>query len=273
MDLSVIIVSYNTKGLTENCTKSVLKEKDYTSLEIIVIDNDSQDGSVEMLRNYRKKGQIRLIENASNTGFSFANNQGIKIAKGRHVLLLNSDTIVKKDALSELVDFADSHPDAGVVASQLLNADGTIQPSCFYFPTVKNAILEFWLGKKGLFEKYAPKTKKPVVVEAAVGASFLMTQRALKKVGKLDEKYFFYFEDIDYCRRVKNAGLKVYYLPNSKVVHYHGASGTKIADTANQWRRLIPSSKIYHGIIRHYLLFLIMGAGQKWKKILNTRNG
>lgn len=265
MDLSVIVVSYNTKKLTENCIKSVLKEKQSLTLEIIVMDNNSEDGSVETLRVFKKKGQIRLIENDSNTGFSFANNQGIKVARGRHVLLLNSDTVVKKGALKKLIDFADSHEEAGVVASQLLNADGSIQPSCFYFPTVKNAILEFWFGKKGLFEKYAPKTKKPVVVDAAVGASFLMTRIALKKVGMLDEKYFFYFEDIDYCRQVKQSELKVYYLPDSKVVHYHGASGKKIADPQNQWRRLIPSSKIYHGVFRHHLIGLIIRTGQKMR--------
>lgn len=263
MHLSVIIVSFNTKGLTEDCIKSALKEKTQLNLEMIVIDNDSKDGSVEMLRRYKKSGQIRLIENDSNTGFSFANNQGIKIAHGRHVLLLNSDTVVKKGALSALVDFAGGHEDAGIVASRLLNGDGTIQPSCLHFPTVKNAILEFWFGKKGLFEKYAPKTKKPVVVDAAVGASFLMTERALKEIGMLDEKYYFYFEDIDYCRRVKAAGLKVYYLPDSEVIHYHGASGKKIADPANQWRRLIPSSKIYHGLFNHYLIAAIILTGQK----------
>lgn len=263
MDLSVVIVSYNTKGLTQNAIKSVLKEKSTVSLEIIVIDNDSKDGSRQMLRAYKEKGEVKLIENDTNTGFSFANNQGIRIAKGRHVLLLNSDTVVKKEALKELVGFADTHNDAGVVASQLLNADGSIQPSCFYFPTVKNAILEFWFEKRGLFGKYAPKTKKSVVIEAAVGASFLMTQRALKKVGKLDEKYYFYFEDIDYCRRVKAVGLKVYYLPDSKVIHYHGASGKKIADPENQWRRLIPSSKIYHGVFKHYLIGAIILLGQK----------
>lgn len=270
MDLSVIIVSYNTKKLTRAAIESVLKERGNISLEIILIDNNSQDGSLEMLRAFKKKKQIRLIENDSNTGFSFANNQGIRIAKGRHVLLLNSDTVVKKEALSKLVDFADENKDAGVVTSQLLNADGSIQASCFYFPTITNAILEFWLGKKGLFEKYAPKAKNPIVVDAAVGASFLMTQRALKEVGMLDEKYYFYFEDIDYCRRVKNVGLKVYYLPDSKVIHYHGASGKKIADPENQWRRLIPSSKIYHGLIKHYLIAAIILTGQKFRALLKN---
>lgn len=270
MDLSIIIVSYNTKKLTEAAIKSVLKEKENLKVEIILIDNNSQDGSLEILRSYKKKGQIKLIENNSNTGFSFANNQGIRVSKGRHVLLLNSDTVVKKDSLTNLVEFADTHRDVGVIASQLLNADGSIQPSCFYFPTVKSAIYEFWFGKKGLFEKYAPRVKSPIVVEAAVGASFLMTQQALKKVGVLDEKYYFYFEDIDYCRRVRRAGLNVYYLPSSKVIHYHGASGKAIADPANQWRRLIPSSKIYHGVFNHYLIAFIILTGQKVRSLFKN---
>ena len=270
MDLSVIIVSYNTKKLTEAALKSVLKEKVNLNLEIVVIDNNSEDGSLEMLKRYEKRNLITLVKNNRNTGFSFANNQGIRVAKGKHVLLLNSDTYAKKDSLKKLVEFADSHKDAGVVTSELLNADGSIQPSCFHFPTAKNAILEFWLGKKGLFEEYSPKTKNAKVVDAAVGASFLMTQKALKEVGMLDEKYFFYFEDIDYCRRVKQAGLKVYFLPSSKVIHYHGASGKKIADPENQWRRLVPSSKIYHGLLGHYLVTAIILTGQKVRAFLKN---
>src|SRR3990167_950423 len=203
MNVSIIIVSYNTKKLTLATIASLFKEGSGVDFEVIVIDNNSQDGSVESLKKLQK---IKLIRSKINTGFAFANNQGIKISKGKYVFLLNSDTIVKK----------------------------------------------------GLFEKYAPKSGEPIEVDSVVGAAFLITPEALKKVGKLDEKFFFYFEDIDYCRRVKRAGLKVYYYPGAEIIHYHGASGKKIADIANQWRRLIPSSKLYHGVFKHYLLFLIM---------------
>ncbi|MCD6225630.1 glycosyltransferase family 2 protein, partial [bacterium] len=200
-----------------------------------------------------------------NLGFSKANNQGISIAQGKYLLLLNSDTIVKKGSLEKMVEFAEAHHDAGVVGPRLLNADGSIQPSCFNFPSVLGAIKEFWLGKKGSFTKWAPKGKQPVEVDAVVGAAFLITPQARKKVGLLDERYFFYFEDIDYCRRVWRAGLKVYYFPQAEIIHLHGASGKKLKQKPNQW--LIASSKIYYGWWRYYLINSIIWLGQKYEKL------
>lgn len=272
IDLSIIIVSYNTKKLTLDCIDSILKEGSKLKVEIIVVDNGSKDGSVEELRKvWRKNRNVLLIENKENLGFSKANNQGIRVATGKQILLLNSDTIVKRNSLLALFNFAEKTKDAGVVGSRLLNPDKTVQPSCLNFPTIKNAILEYWFGKKGLFEKYAPKGKRPTEVDAVVGTAFLITTRSLKEVGLLNEKYFFYFEDIDYCRRVWGSGLKVYYLPESEIIHYHGASGRKIADEKNQWRRLVPGSKIYHGLLKHYILFIIMWLSQKWQKILTKQ--
>ena len=271
MDLSIIIVSYNTKKLTSDAIDSLYVKDQGISFETIVIDNNSQDGSVEALRSYAKKYKnFKLIENSSNTGYAFANNQGIKISKGQYILLLNSDTVVKEGALKKLLDFAKGKGDAGVVGPKLLNGDDTVQPSCLRFPTIKNAILQYWFNQKGLFDKYAPAGKNPVIVDSVVGAAFLITPKAKKEVGTLDEKYFFYFEDIDYCKRVKDAGLKVYYLPEAEIIHYHGASGKALADISNQWRRLIPSSIKYHGLIKHYILFLVMWFGQKWQKLFKS---
>lgn len=269
MKLSVIIVSYNTKELTTACIESVMNEGSSLDLEVVVVDNNSKDGSIsEIKKLWRKYKNLVLIENKDNAGYSKANNQGAKSAKGEYMLLLNSDTIVKRFALKKLVAFAEKKRDAGVIGSRLLNADGSIQASCVRFPTIGNAIREYWFGQEGLFEKYSPQGEKPVEVEALVGAAFLITPLALERAGLLDERYFFYFEDIDYCRRVWQQGLKVYYLPESRIVHYHGASGKKLADAANQWRRLIPSSKIYHGILKHYVLTAILWLGQKWQKLV-----
>jgi GT2 family glycosyltransferase len=151
-----------------------------------------------------------------------------------------------------------------VIGPKLLYADGRLQPSCFRFPSIGRAIKEYWLGQKGLFDKYAPKGDTPQVVDSVVAAVFLITPRALKEVGNIDERYYFYFEDIAYCREVSRKGLKVYYLPEAEIVHLEGASGKSIANPENQWRRLIPSSKIYHGTLRHYILTLIILIGQKW---------
>ncbi|MCH7641195.1 glycosyltransferase family 2 protein [Patescibacteria group bacterium] len=273
MDLSIIIVSYNTKKLTLDCIKSVINEGSGLKKEIIVVDNGSKDGSTKEIEEYSRQTTLRLIKNRTNLGFSKANNQGIKSAKGKYILLLNSDTKVKKEVLGKLVKFAEKTPDVGVVGARLLNEDGTLQGSCFHFPTIKNAIREYFLGKKGLFDKFAPGGEKPVEVEALVGAAFLITPKALEEVGPLDERYFFYMEDLDYCRRVWRAGLKVYYLPEAEVFHYHGASGKHIADPENQWRRQIPSSKIYHGLFKHYLLTAVLWSGQKWQRLFKLFYG
>lgn len=263
IDLSIIILSFNTKDLILQCIESIKKSKPKTKYEIIVVDNGSTDGSVKALR---KLKNISLILNKENLGFSKANNQGIKKAKGRYVLLLNSDILVMKRAIDRLYGFAKKGKDVGAVAAKLLNKDKSIQPSVSRLPTIGRAVGQYWLGKKGLFEKYAPSGKKAEIVEVAVMSAYLITPRALKEVGMLNEDYFFYFEDFDYCRSLKNAGLKIYYLPDAEVVHLHGESGKDIADWANQWRRLIPSSKIYHGVVKHYIIHFILWTGQKMRR-------
>jgi len=266
--ISIIIVSFNTKDLTIGAIKSIISEGSKLEKEIIVIDNDSKDESVEYIKKLQKTNKnLVLIENKSNTGFSKANNQGIKIAKGEYVLLLNSDTIVKKGSIGKLYEFARKHKDAGVVGAKLLNIDGSLQASCFNFPTIKNAVKEYFMGEKGLFEKFAPKGNKFSTVDSIVGAAFLITPRALKEIGGLDERYFFYFEDIDYCRKVWRRGMKVYYYPGSEIVHYHGASLNKVVkQKKDQWKKLIPSSKVYHGVLGHYILYIIIWIGQKLNK-------
>lgn len=269
--LSIVIVNLNTKDLTIGCLRSIEKEAKDLNFEVLLTDNGSNDGSVEAFQKIKNqkfwKNKLTLILNNSNTGYGKANNQGIKKAKGKYVLLLNNDTVIHKNSLQKLIKFADDTPDAGVVGSKLLNIDGTLQMSCFNFPTLKNAILEYFFGKKGLFDKFAPVGKNPVTVDSVVGAVFLMTPKALKKVGILDERYFAYFEDIDYCRQTWKQGLKVYYLPESVITHYHGATFKKLSNDAERWKKLIPSSKIYHGLINHYIINAVIWIGQKWRKI------
>lgn len=268
IDLSVVVVNLNTKKLTLDSLKSIEKEGSNLQKQVIVVDNGSTDGSVEALRKYKKgRKNFVLIENSGNFGYAKANNQGIKKAKGKYILLLNNDTLVRENSLGSLVEFAERTPDVGVIGSRLFNIDGSLQASCYHFPGITNAIKEYWFGKKGLFEKYAPKGKKPSTVDAVVGASFLITPKAFKKVGMLDERYFAYFEDIDYCRNVWKAGLKVYYLPESEITHYHGATFKKLATEGERWKKLVPSSKVYHGVAKHYILFIVMWIGQKWQKL------
>lgn len=271
-ELSIVIVNLNTKDLTVGCIRSIEKEAKDLSFEVFLTDNGSNDGSVDAFKKIKEekywKDRFTLILNGTNTGYAKANNQGIKKTKGKYILLLNNDTIVHKDALQNLLRFAEKTQDAGVIGSKLLNIDGSLQMSCYRFPTIKNAIKEYWLGQKGLFEKYAPSGKAPSKVDSVVGAAFLITPEARKRVGILDERYFAYFEDIDYCRQTWKKGLKVYYLPDSVITHYHGATFKKLANEGDRWKKLIPSSKIYHGLVKHYLLNAILWTGQKWRKII-----
>lgn len=255
ISVSIIIVNYNTKKLTLNCLDSILRSKPKTSFEIIIIDN----GSDEKLKINNKK--VTLIRNKINLGFAKANNQGIRLAKGKCILLLNSDTLVKSGSIDDLYNFAMNNEAVGVVSPRLLNSDGSVQGSVFRLPTIGLAFREYFLNQKRLTQKYAPVGKLAVEVEASVMAAFLITPLALGKVGNLNEKYFMYFEDLDYCQRIRKAGLKIYYLPSAEVTHLHGASGA-----TNKF--LIESAKKYYGFWKYYLYTFILWLGQKWQKLM-----
>ncbi|MGB9911230.1 MAG: glycosyltransferase family 2 protein [Microgenomates group bacterium] len=265
MDLSIIIVSFNVGKLLKECIESILKNKNELSYEIIIVDNASTDNSVKIVKKLGVK-ELRVIENKKNLGFAKAVNQGIKKARGDYILLLNPDTKVKPGSLKNLLSFAKSHPDVGVIGAKLINPDGSIQSSVYHFPSLWRAFKEFWLGEKGAYEKYTPLGEKPLEVDAVTGAVMLISRKTIKKIGLFDERYFMYFEDLDYCRRVKKAGLKIYYLPTVKILHHHGQSAKKVGDQARKW--LVKSSKIYNGIIKYWLLTFIIWSGQKWRKIL-----
>ena len=252
--LSIIIVNFNTKELVLDCVKSIKSSKLKMNYEIIIVDNGSTDPLVP-------SKDFKLITNKENLGFSKANNLGIKESTGEYVLLLNSDTLVKVGSIEKLIEHAKRHPDAGAVVPRLLNSDGSTQPSVFKFPNIGSVIKKYWFNVSGYMDKYIPETE---TVEVAVMAAFLITPKALKMIGGLNEKYFMFFEDFDYCRKIKELGLKVYYLKTAEVIHLHGESGKHLADEGNQWRRLIPSSINYHGKVKHYLIYIIMMIGQKF---------
>ncbi len=264
MKLSIIIINYNTGKLTSNCIRSILDQNIKIEYEIIVVDNGSTDTSRKDFESLTNKNNIVFIFNSKNYGFSRGVNIGLTKSSGKYKLLLNSDVIVKNDSINRLLDFAESNLNTGVVGAKLINPDGTVQASVLNFPTIGNAIREYWIGKKSAYSKYIPKSDQPSVVECVVGAVMLITPRAINRVGLFDERYFMYYEDLDYCRRIQRAALKVYYYPDAKFVHFHGKSGPTTFDTKEQWRRLIPSSIIYNGIIKHYLINSIIWFGQKF---------
>ncbi len=266
--LSIIIGNYNTYKLTKECIESIYKYRPKCSFEVIVVDDASPDGSGLKLKSLEKEykqgiaktagRKLIVLQNLKNLGYVRTNNKGLLKSKGEYKLLLNSDTKVKERAIDNLLEFAEKQQDAGVVGSRLINKDGSIQESCFDFPTIWNVIN---------YKKFAPQGDSPQIVDVVVGASFLITPKAYKQVGRLNEKYISYFEDFDYCREVNRIGLKTYYLPSSQVIHLHGESFKQLASWDNQWRKMVPSSIKYHGYLKHYTMYIISWAWQKIRKV------
>ena len=234
MKLSVIIVNYNVEHFLEQCLNSVLAAKQDFAIEVIVVDNNSVDGSLEMMA--EKFPEIELIANKDNRGFSRANNQGIRIAKGEFVLLLNPDTVVESDTFSKTIDFMDARPDAGGLGVKMLDGKGNFLPeSKRGLPTPAAAFYKMF----GL-SKIFPKSKRFASyhqghlsndevheIEVLSGAFMLMRKTVLDQVGLLDEDFFMYGEDIDLSYRIIKGGFKNYYFPETRIIHYKGESTKK----------------------------------------------
>lgn len=229
--LSVIIVNYNVKHFIEQCLFSVLKASENISCEVFVVDNNSVDGSVTLIK--EKFPQINLIVNKVNTGFSVANNQAIKLAKGKYVLLLNPDTVVQEDTFTKVIKFMDENPEAGGLGVKMLDGQGNFAPeSKRGLPTPEVAFYKMF-G----FSKLFPKSKRfgkyhlsylPIdevnEIDVMSGAFMLIRKSVLDVIGSLDETFFMYGEDIDLSYRIKKAGFKNYYFPETQIIHYKGES-------------------------------------------------
>lgn len=231
--LSIVIVNFNTKLLLKQCLESVYQNLGNMEHEIFVIDNNSSDQSPLMIK--ENFPDILLIENKENVGFAQANNQALKQASGKYLLLLNSDTIIPPESLTIMVDFLDKKPEVGVLGPKLVDQDLNLQTSCRHFPTLFTVLSQFF-GLSAMF----PKSKifgwydmgywdhgQTSRVDCVPGTSLLVRKKAVQEVGLLDENYFMYFEDTDWCYRFARAGWKVVFLPNAKVIHLGGASAAK----------------------------------------------
>ncbi len=222
--LSVIMVSYNSLRFIGKCLESVFSLKFESSFQVIVVDNGSLDGTVKLIR--ANFPSVKVIQNETNLGFSRACNQGLKIAKSKYVLFLNPDTILKHDTLSICIDFIHSNPRIGLLACKLVNADGSLQPSCADFPYIHNLILNHTLSWKIFPDAIGEKLllsywnhNKIREVDWVLGAFMLARLDLLKQMKGFDEDFFLYGEDLDLCYRIQQAGWKVIYFPYSEVVH------------------------------------------------------
>ncbi len=234
MDVSILIVNYNTRQLTLDCLRSVYASETEFTYEVIVIDNDSKDDSVQAIR--QEFPLVRLIENTENTGFAKANNQGMEAAQGRYVLLLNSDTVIQRDTLQTMVAFMDRNPIMGASGCKIILPDGSLDKACKRgFPTPSASFYyAFGLSKlfpnEPRFNQYQlgyldPDQEYPV--DCLVGAFMLVRRETIEQVGGLDETFFMYGEDIDWCYRIKQAGWGIHYYPRTTIVHYKGGSARR----------------------------------------------
>ncbi len=221
--LSIVVVSWETQTLLNDCLHSLYDDPEVVQWRIIVIDNASTDGSAEMIA--REFPQVHLIRNSANFGFARANNQGIRASTGRYVLLLNSDTIVPPGALLALIQFMNDHPEAGACGPRLARADGSTQPFAFGGdPTPAYLLARGW--NRLIFQRalHDWETHESQSVDWLSGACLLARRDALEQVGGFDEKFFMYFEDNDLCLRLRRAGWKIFYNPTVTITHFGGAS-------------------------------------------------
>lgn len=234
-DISIVIVSFNTRQLLNKCLDSIVRHIKEINYEIIVVDNASSDGSVEAVEKIitgTKSIKGMVIKNTKNLGFAAANNQGIKKAKGRYVLLLNSDTEFTEDSLRQMVSWMDKNPKAGISTCTLLNSNKTIQATGGYFPGLFRLFLwGTFLDDLPLvsvvFRSYHPHSafhKKLREQDWITGAFFLIRGELIEQIGVFDEKFFMYVEEIDYCFRAKKKGWEVWYVPDTAIIHIGGAS-------------------------------------------------
>ncbi|MDP2984548.1 MAG: glycosyltransferase [Candidatus Latescibacter sp.] len=231
MDLSVVIVSYNVSSFLDQTLMTVEESAHGLEYEIFVVDNASADDSVDMVR--RKYPQVKLIVNSENRGFAKANNQAFGLAGGRYILLLNPDTVLRSDTIPAMIGFLDRHPEAGAAGCKVINPDGSLQLACRRgFPSPGVAFFKM-VGLSGLFPKsrtfgaYNLTYLDPESVSEvdAVSGSFMMLRReALDRAGHLDEDFFMYGEDLDLCYRIKKDGWKIYYVPDTEIIHFKGES-------------------------------------------------
>ena len=228
MDLSIIVINWNTREMTRDCLQTAFAGLGALEAEIIVVDNASEDGSADMVA--ADFPQAILIRNAENRGFAAANNQGMDIARGRHILLLNSDTLVHGDVLAASVAWLDAHEDVGAMGCRVMNTDGTEQINNTIFPTFGRMLMGLsGLAKlPGMRGTFAIGVGPAREVEVIAGCYLMVRRRVIEQVGMLDEAFFFFGEETDWGKRMRDAGWKLMLAPVGEITHFGGGSVKKL---------------------------------------------
>ena len=232
LDLSIIIISWNTQSHLVDCLSSFGENQGKYGQEIIVVDNGSSDGSPETVE--KEFPQVKLIRNEENLGFARANNIGIHKSMGRYICLINSDMVILEDCINNLVEFMEENPNVGMAGPRILNPDRTLQPSCRHLPSIWNNLCQT-IGLNYIFPKFACFSE-PLMkywahdterkVDVLSGCFWMVRREAIDDVGLLDEDFFIYGEDIDWCKRFHKQGWDVVFYPGADAIHFHGASSS-----------------------------------------------
>jgi GT2 family glycosyltransferase/lipopolysaccharide/colanic/teichoic acid biosynthesis glycosyltransferase len=274
-DLSIVVVGYNSRDELRSCLASIREHAGRVAVETIVVDNESSDGTAACVR--REFPGVRVFENTANLGYSRAVNQGIRESRGRYILILNPDVVVRAGALGRLVEFMDAHPDGGMAGAKLLNPDGSVQDSCRRFHTFWTLILRRTpLGRafprSRALSRYLMRDfdhNESREVEWLLGACMIARRAALEDIGLMDERFFMYFEDVDWCYRTSKSGWKVYYVADAVMEHRHARESARpgisrqllvhivsLFHFYEKWGGLIYSAKRYWGALRTALLLV-----------------
>lgn len=234
MELSIIIVAWNTRDILMDCLESIVRHSPSRASEIIVVDNASADGTADSVR--RGFPQVLVLSNDVNRGFAAANNQGMERASGQYILLLNPDTIVHPQSLDSLCEFMDRHEDVAICGPRLLNGDGTLQQSARRFPTFRGALHKYTvLRSLGIFRAHYVRWMmkdfahdRQMDVDQVMGSALLLRRSLLERIGIMDERFFMYYEEVDLCYRVKQAGGRVVFVPDAVITHLGGQSSKQV---------------------------------------------
>ncbi|MBI4281224.1 glycosyltransferase family 2 protein [Candidatus Uhrbacteria bacterium] len=241
--VSIVIVNYNTKGLLKYCLRGIAVAKLSFVYEVLVVDNASSDGSSDMVR--RLFPDVRLFPEATNRGFAHGNNIGIAHAHGRYVLIMNPDIVVRSGALETLADFLERHPHVAVAGPRLTNPDGSLQYSCFHFPDLFIPFYRRTLFGRLPFARRAiaqycmtsANHAKAQTVDWLLGATIMIRKSAIDAVGLMDERFFLYFEDVDWCRRFWKEGHEVWYVPEASLTHFHQRESAEVTGIATMFSK------------------------------------
>jgi len=271
MTLSIIIVNWNTRELLKKCIDSIIKNAPNFDFEIIIVDNASTDGSQNMIDTIQDsfekpiRDRIKEILNQNNLGFAKANNQAIKKAKGDYILLLNPDTEIINNTLEKTVDYIKKHEEIGILGCKLLNPDRTTQPSVRKFPTLGSQLI-ILLKLHNLFPSFVSKYymtdfdySRSQIVDQVMGAYFLTTKKVLEKIGDLDEKYWIWFEEVDFCKKAKLAGFDTFYFADAEIIHIKAQAFNQVLGIKKQVylnNSMIHYFKKYHSIFSVFILIL-----------------